>query len=231
MIKKICTLLAITLITTMATAFAMIPDSMDISTAEQRSYETLLVNSIEGEKYELFLIADNAQYTKNYLWEKEPIYVGKFYAYIAKIGDDYAYLQKNIEPFRTIDQNNIYRNGCYIINSDSGMPDIIANVCRSTGGGIYDSDFFVIKDNKMKKIQFMKKDRTLIRRGFALDFYHEDVPVKYLDDGTFYVHWWTNAYPEVGSYKSVYMFDSKNLIMIEAYTYKRGPHDDDYHEI
>jgi hypothetical protein len=231
MIKKICTLLAITLITTMATAFAMIPDSMDISTAEQRSYETLLVNSIEGEKYELFLIADNPKYTEHYLWEKNPLYVGKFYSYIARVGDDYAYLQKNIEPFETVDRDNIHRNGCYVIDSINGMPDIVANIYRASGGGSYGGEFYAIKNNKLQKIQFMKKDRTILKRGFALDVYHESVPAKYLDDGTFYVHWWTNAWPDVGDYKSVYMLDTKNLIMIEAYTYKRGPHDDDYHEI
>lgn len=230
MIKKICTFLVITLITTMATAFAMIPDSMDISTAEQRSYETLLVNSIEGDKYELFLIADNAKYTENYLWEKDPVYVGKFYAYIAKSDDDIAYLQKNIGPFITVGKENIHRNGCCIINSSYGMPDIIENISRMSGGGGYYATFYAIKNNKIQKIQFMGKDRTL-QRGSSVSFYQEDVPVKYLDDGTFYIHWSTNAWPRVGSYKSVYMFDTKNLIMIEAYTYKRGPHDEDYHEI
>ena len=47
----------------------------------------------------------------------------------------------------------------------------------------------------------------------------------------FYIQWYENVWPRVGSYKAVYMFDYQNLIMIEAYTYKKGLHDDDYHRI
>ena len=45
-----------------SSVFAMIPETMDTQTAERRSMETLLINSTNGTRYELFLISDNARY-------------------------------------------------------------------------------------------------------------------------------------------------------------------------
>ncbi len=231
MIRKTSLMVMLILVIMTSSVFAMIPETMDIQTAERRSMETLLINSINGTRYELFLISDNARYQQQYLFEKNGIYVGDFYVYLARLGDDTAFLQKKIGPFHTLDCDGLTRNGCYVITSNAGMPDVLENVSRVTGGGGYDTRFFAIKDGRLRAIIFMNQNRKIQKSPFWIDLYRETEPVRYLDDGTFYIHWWTNAWPEVGSYKAVYMFDYQNLIMIEAYTYKMGPRDDDYHRI
>lgn len=231
MIRKICFMAVMVLAIMTSTVFAMIPDTMDVQTAMNRSYETLLINSVDGTKYNVFLISDNAKYTEKYLFEENGIYAGDFYVYLARVGDETAFLQKHITPFRTVDTDGLTPNGCFVITSKTGMPDILENISRSSGGGGYSAWFYVIKDNRLQKIQFMDQNRKIKRGPFSLDEYREREAARYLDDGTFYIHWWTNAWPDVGTYKTVYMFDYKNLIMIKAYTYKKSPHDDDYHEM
>lgn len=77
----------------------------------------------------------------------------------------------------------------------------------------------------------MRQDRRIESSSKLWGWIYGDDAVKYLDDGTFYIQWYENVWPRVGSYKAVYMFDYHNLIMIEVYTYKKGLHDDDYHRI
>ena len=205
---------------------------MDVQTAMNRSKETLLVNSIDGTRYNVFLISDNAKYTEKYLWEKNWLYVGDFYVYLARVGDETAFLQKNITPFRTVDVEGLTPNGCFVIESKMGMPDILENISRVSGGGGYAASFYAIKDNRLQMIQFMDQNRKIHGGVFAVDTHSGEEATGYLDDGTFYMCWSTNANPNVaGIYKTVYMFDCQNLIMIKAYTYKKGSHDDDYHEI
>lgn len=231
MIRKICFMAVMVLAIMTSTVFAMIPDTMDVQTAMNRSYETLLINSIDGMQYNVFMISDNAKFTENYLWEKNWLYVGDFYVYLARVGDETAFLQKDINPFKTVDTDGMTPNGCFVITSKTGMPDILENISRSSGGGGYKAAFYAIKDNRLHKIQFMDQHRRMESGYFSVDEYREREAARYLDDGTFYIHWWTNAWPNVGTYKAVYMFDYQNLIMIKAYTYKKGPHDDDYHEM
>lgn len=231
MIRKICFMSALILVVMTSTVFAMLPDTMDVQTAMNRSYETLLINSIDGTKYNVFLISDNAKYVERYLSEENMIYAGDFYVYLARLGDETAFLQKNISPFKTVDKDGLTPNGCFVITSKTEMPDILENIFRSSVGGWYMSSFYVIKDNKLKKIQFVDQNGRVKQGFFVIDASHEKDAARYLDDGTFYIHTWSNAWPTIGSYKTVYMFDSKNLIMIRAYGYKKGNHDDDYHEI
>lgn len=228
--RKILIMAIMALIIMTSTGSAMIPNIIDVNIAAHRSWETLLINSVEGTKYNVFLISDDAKYEERYLFEKNGIYVGKFYVYIARLGDDTAFLQKDIEPFYTLDKYGNTNNGCYVIISQTGMPDILENVYRMSGGGMYIGTFYTIKNNRLQKIQFINQNRRVDHVNFPIDF-REKNPVRYLDDGTFYIHWWANAWPNTGTYKTVYMFDTKNLIMIKAYEYKKGVHDDDYHEI
>ena len=66
MIRKICFMSALILVVMTSTVFAMLPDTMDVQTAMNRSYETLLINSIDGTKYNVFLISDNAKYVQQF---------------------------------------------------------------------------------------------------------------------------------------------------------------------
>lgn len=228
-VRKLSILVMLILIIMTSTVFANIPDSMDVETAKARSQETLLINSIEGTPYYVFIISDNAKYVSNYLFEKNGIFAGDFYPYLARVGDDTAFLQKGIGPFPTLDKDSDTLDGCFVITSNTGMPDILENISRASGGGGYLARFFAIKDNKIIEIQFMDQHRKIHRKYISMDA-REKNGARYLDDGTFYLHTWTNAWPDMGTYKMVYMFDYKNLIMIRAYGYKKGPHDDDYHE-
>ena len=102
MIRKICFMSALILVVMTSTVFAMLPDTMDVQTAMNRSYETLLINSIDGTKYNVFLISDNAKYVERYLSEENMIYAGDFYVYLARLGDETAFLQKNIPLSRLL---------------------------------------------------------------------------------------------------------------------------------
>lgn len=89
-----------------SSVFAMIPETMDIQTAERRSMETLLINSTNGTRYELFLISDNAHYVSDDpLYKKvygrdalkdDYVQEGDFYVYIARLGGETAFLQKTL---------------------------------------------------------------------------------------------------------------------------------------
>ena len=228
MVRKISILVMSILFIMTSSVFAMVPDTIDVHTA--RSWETLLVNSVDGTKYELLLLSDNAKYQEKYLSETNGLFVGDFYVYLVRLGGDVAFLQKNIHPFSTLDFDGLTPNGWKVITSKTGMPDILENITRSSGGGGYSANFYVIKDNRLQKIQFMNQNRKIYRNPISIDN-REKESVRYLDDGTFYVHWWTNAWPDAGTYKTVYMFDIKDLIMIEAYTYKKAPRDENYHKV
>lgn len=64
-VRKLSILVMLILIIMTSTVFANIPDSMDVETAKARSQETLLINSIEGTPYYVFIISDNAKYVSN----------------------------------------------------------------------------------------------------------------------------------------------------------------------
>ena len=244
MIRKTSLMAMLILVIMTSSVFAMIPETMDTQTAERRSMETLLINSTNGTRYELFLISDNARYiSDDPLYKKvygrdalkdDYIQEGDFYVYIARLGGETAFLQKNIGPFSTLDTAGRSKNGCYVIPGQNGMPDILERatsriMCGSDTS--YAAQFYVIKDNRLQGIQFMRQDRRIESSSKLWGWIYGDDAVKYLDDGTFYIQWYENVWPRVGSYKAVYMFDYQNLIMIEAYTYKKGLHDDDYHRI
>lgn len=217
MLQRICIMIVLVVIILTSTVFAAIPAKMNIENANERSQETLLIHSVEGTAYNLFLISDNAKYNSRYLSEKSGIYVGDYYVYLARVGDDTAVLQTGIRPFPTLDRTGNTPNGCYVISSQTGMPDILENLFRATGGGGYAATFYAIKDNRLKEIKFMDKDKRITSGYKAIDLYREKDAARYLDDGTFYLHTWANAWPNAGTYKTVYMFDTKNLIMIRAY--------------
>lgn len=148
MLQRICIMIVLVVIILTSTVFAAIPAKMNIENANERSQETLLIHSVEGTAYNLFLISDNAKYNSRYLSEKSGIYVGDYYVYLARVGDDTAVLQSGIRPFPTLDRTGNTPNGCYVISSQTGMPDILENLFRATGGGGYAATFYAIKDNR-----------------------------------------------------------------------------------
>ena len=154
---------------------------------------------------------------------------GDYYFYVAPT-DSSEVLGQNIHPFgrkayewdqksqfgyQRIDLDDLNRTGVYVLKGVAGLPDLLVSTRQTTGGGALSIRVFYIQNEQIHQLRFMDKSQRMTE---SFEFAYK--PLRYLDDGTICLSWWSNVGENKGVYDTVYMLDLQNAILMEAYTQK-----------
>ncbi len=194
------------------------------------------MESIEGIPYDVYIVGENEELVdKNWLWRQrdknEEIWCGAYYAYIKPQGetelvlqsvylfDEWIYPECNPEARKKWQRINIQYPNCdgfYTVKGiEANQPDILVCTRRLTGGGAFGVRLFIIKDDVLQLVRFMKENENIIDSHIAgFNF------LEYAEDGTLAVPWWTNAKPNAGVYTTFYDLDVDDLILSPVSTIK-----------
>lgn len=203
--------------------FAAQTDVIPRWTAMDTARQTLIMHSVDGEAYTVFLIGSGERMGSGTGWAQpgEPVYSGKYHVYISPMGSSRAF-QQPVRIFRTLFKNTgteegiirpyePHRSGVYVVAGKIGAPDILVSVQQDTGSGFYTINLFAIKDGLLQHVDFLNPDHRVFR-----NYVVGCKPVRYLEDGTLAVYWWQRKMPQF--HISVYMVDKTNLLASFAYS-------------
>ena len=213
----------------MTSVLAAPPKSLTESQVASYARVALVMSSVEGNSYDLYVASDDDHLmTQKYMWKShddEENWVGHYYLYLKPVNSKEKAVRQNVRLYNEnfprhknqtmiLDRNYPNYNGFYLAKGKAGLPDILIRTERVTGGGGFATQAYVIKDGKLNQLKYLDENKNVFYTRIA-----GSKPFYYLDDGTFAVPWWTNIKPG-GSFITVYMLDSNNLTLIPAYTVK-----------
>ena len=200
------------------------PLTMEKTTAKSHARQSFNLRSVEGAWYEVYIVGEREKLLVDWLWApNDEIFTADYHVYLGSDNQSKLSLQ-NVEFFGRYDKDNQRinmtrpnRDGFHRVEGVNGMPDLLISKIQVTGGGYFDMKVFAVKNGRLHLVKFLNKDNQTLYENFNTT----SVPTTYLDNGTLYVPWHTNAMPGAGAYVTVYMLDIDNLILIPAYTNKR----------